>query len=134
MRNKGFPRPVCGRGMSAQQPEPEIAGVGPRRTGKRKTIMMRFSSLFATATAMMTAGVATAQENLEVIGKPVQGGTGFQPAVTSVAEAAQGLDAMINVIITEELYDADYVAKQTEGFEDLKEGCSNANSSSDRQG
>ena len=30
------------------------------------------------------------------------------------------LNAMINVIITEELYDADYVAKQTEGFEDLK--------------
>ena len=30
------------------------------------------------------------------------------------------LNAMINVIITEDLYDADYVAKQTEGFEDLK--------------
>ena len=30
------------------------------------------------------------------------------------------LNAVINVIITEELYDADYVAKQTEGFEDLK--------------
>ena len=30
------------------------------------------------------------------------------------------LNAMINVIISEELYDADYVAKQTEGFEDLK--------------
>ena len=30
------------------------------------------------------------------------------------------LNAMINVIITEELYDAEYVAKQTEGFEDLK--------------
>ena len=30
------------------------------------------------------------------------------------------LNAMINVILTEELYDADYVAKQTEGFEDLK--------------
>ena len=30
------------------------------------------------------------------------------------------LNAMINVIINEELYDADYVAKQTEGFEDLK--------------
>lgn len=30
------------------------------------------------------------------------------------------LNAMINVIITEELYDADYVANQTEGFADLK--------------
>lgn len=61
--------------------------------------MMRFSSLFATATAMMTAGVATAQENLEVIGKPVEGGMGFQPAATNIAEAAQGLDGLINVII-----------------------------------
>ena len=30
------------------------------------------------------------------------------------------LNAMINVIITEQLYDSDYVAAHTEGFEDLK--------------
>ncbi|WP_432448994.1 cytochrome c oxidase subunit II [Aliiroseovarius marinus] len=60
---------------------------------------MRFSSLFATATAMMTAGAAMAQENLEVIGKPVDGAIGFQPAATNIAEAAQGLDGLINVII-----------------------------------
>ena len=40
-----------------------------------------------------------AQENLEIIGKPVDGATGFQPSVTSVAQAAHGLDAMINYII-----------------------------------
>ncbi|UWQ15908.1 cytochrome c oxidase subunit II [Aliiroseovarius sp. M344] len=40
-----------------------------------------------------------AQENLEIIGKPVDGATGFQPSVTSVAQAAHGLDGMINVII-----------------------------------
>ena len=61
--------------------------------------MMRFSSLFATATAILTAGQAMAQENLEIIGKPVDGATGFQPSVTSVAQAAHGLDGMINVII-----------------------------------
>ncbi|NDW52947.1 cytochrome c oxidase subunit II [Aliiroseovarius sp. PrR006] len=61
--------------------------------------MMRFSSLFATATAMMTAGIASAQENLEVIGKPVDGAIGFQPAATNIAESAQWLDGLINVII-----------------------------------
>lgn len=62
--------------------------------------MMRFSSLFATATAILTAGQAMAQENLEVIGTPVDRGMGFQPAATSIAEAAQGLDLMILYIIT----------------------------------
>lgn len=40
-----------------------------------------------------------AQENLEVIGTPVDGAIGFQPAATNIAEAAQGLDGLINVII-----------------------------------
>ncbi len=61
--------------------------------------MMRFSSLFATATAILTAGQAIAQENLEIIGKPVDGAMGFQPSATSVAQAAHGLDGMINYII-----------------------------------
>ena len=61
--------------------------------------MMRFSSLFATATAILTAGQAMAQQNLEVIGRPVDGGTGFQPAATNIAEAAQGLDDLILYII-----------------------------------
>ncbi|MCK0138150.1 cytochrome c oxidase subunit II [Aliiroseovarius sp. F47248L] len=60
---------------------------------------MRFSSLFATATAILTAGQAFAQENLEIIGKPVDGAMGFQPSATSVAQAAHGLDDMINYII-----------------------------------
>ncbi|MCK8464732.1 cytochrome c oxidase subunit II [Aliiroseovarius sp. S1339] len=60
---------------------------------------MRFSSLFATATAILTAGQAMAQENLEIIGKPVDGSMSFQPSATSVAQAAQGLDDMINYII-----------------------------------
>lgn len=62
--------------------------------------MMRFSSLFATATAILTAGRATAQQNLEVIGTPVDRGMGFQPAATSVAEATHGLDQLILYIIT----------------------------------
>lgn len=62
--------------------------------------MKRFSSVIATATAIMAATRATAQDNLEVIGAPVDGGMGFQPAATSIAEATQGLDQMILVIIT----------------------------------
>ena len=57
--------------------------------------------------ALMLSGVfaalsslpAMAQE-LEIIGKPVDGGLGFQPAATSLAEGIQRLDAMILVIIT----------------------------------
>ncbi|MFQ5624668.1 MAG: cytochrome c oxidase subunit II [Paracoccaceae bacterium] len=39
-------------------------------------------------------------KGLESIGKPFQGGKGFQPAVTPVAEDLQWLDGMILVIIT----------------------------------
>ncbi|MDA5093839.1 cytochrome c oxidase subunit II [Aliiroseovarius sp. KMU-50] len=62
--------------------------------------MKRFSSVIATATAILAATRATAQENLEVIGKPIDGGVGFQPAVTDVAVATQGLDNLILYIIT----------------------------------
>ncbi|EDZ45815.1 cytochrome c oxidase, subunit II [Rhodobacterales bacterium Y4I] len=43
---------------------------------------------------------AMAQEGLETIGKPVDGGLNFQPAATSLAEGLQRLDYMILVIIT----------------------------------
>ncbi|UWP91330.1 cytochrome c oxidase subunit II [Aliiroseovarius crassostreae] len=69
--------------------------------------MKRFSSMKATATAVLaatlTATGASAQDvlpdNLEVIGKPVDGATGFQPAATNIAQATQGLDAMLLYII-----------------------------------
>lgn len=41
-----------------------------------------------------------AQEGLETIGKPVDGGLGFQPAATELAEGIHSLDYMILVIIT----------------------------------
>ena len=68
-----------------------------------KNDMKRYSSVIATATAILAAGGAMAQDNLgnlEVIGKPVNGSMGFQPAATSIAEATQGLDHMILIIIT----------------------------------
>ncbi|MEO9650611.1 MAG: cytochrome c oxidase subunit II [Roseobacter sp.] len=47
-----------------------------------------------------TATVSQAQDGLEIIGKPVDGKVGFQPAVTELASDLQWLDGMILVIIT----------------------------------
>jgi cytochrome c oxidase subunit 2 len=49
--------------------------------------------------AALTAAPAFAQDGLEVIGAPVDGKLGFQPAATELAEQIQWLDGMINVII-----------------------------------
>jgi len=48
----------------------------------------------------LAAVPAWAQENLEVIGRPIDGAMGFQPAATEVARRLQWLDGMILVIIT----------------------------------
>ena len=65
---------------------------------------MRLSILvngFATATATaLLATTAMAQQSLEIIGKPVPQGMGFQPAVTEVAREVHDLDHMLLIIIT----------------------------------
>ncbi|QGX97552.1 cytochrome c oxidase subunit II [Roseovarius faecimaris] len=61
--------------------------------------MRRFSSLLA-ALATVTALPAMAQDGLEIIGKPSDGGLGFQPAATELARDIQWLDGMILIIIT----------------------------------
>ncbi len=61
--------------------------------------MRLFSSLLA-ALAAFSALPARAQDGLEIIGKPEQGGIGFQPAATELARDLQWLDGMILVIIT----------------------------------
>ncbi|WP_299826749.1 cytochrome c oxidase subunit II [uncultured Roseobacter sp.] len=58
---------------------------------------------FFTFSGLMAGFAATAvqaQDNLEIIGRPVDGKMGFQPAVTELAEDLQWLDGMILVIIT----------------------------------
>ncbi len=50
--------------------------------------------------AGFAATQAYAQDNLEIIGRPVDGGIGFQPAATELARDLQWLDGMILVIIT----------------------------------
>lgn len=61
--------------------------------------MMRLKSLFSGLGAALAAAPAMAQD-LEVIGKPIPSGTGFQPAATELARDLQWLDGMILVIIT----------------------------------
>ena len=65
---------------------------------------MRLSTVttrLATGLAGLTASVtAAAAQGLPVIGTPVDGGIGFQPAATEVARDLQWLDAMLLVIIT----------------------------------
>jgi cytochrome c oxidase subunit 2 len=46
-----------------------------------------------------TALPALAQDGLQTIGKPHNGGTGFQTAVTSIAHEQQGLDHLLLIII-----------------------------------
>jgi len=55
---------------------------------------------FAGLMAGLAATAAQAQDNLEIIGRPVDGKMGFQPAVTELASDLQWLDHMILVIIT----------------------------------
>ncbi|MFK7881964.1 cytochrome c oxidase subunit II [Roseobacter sp.] len=61
--------------------------------------MKRFFTL-SSLVAGLSATAARAQDNLEIIGRPVDGKMGFQPAVTGLAEDLQWLDGMILVIIT----------------------------------
>ena len=61
--------------------------------------MTRHFTLAGLMGAFMTTA-AQAQDGLEIIGKPVDGKMGFQPAVTELASDLQWLDGMILVIIT----------------------------------
>jgi cytochrome c oxidase subunit 2 len=66
------------------------------RSGQNMKNALMLSGLFAGLSSLP----AMAQEGLETIGKPVDGGLNFQPAATSLAEGLQRLDYMILVIIT----------------------------------
>ncbi len=57
---------------------------------------LMLSGLFAALTSLP----ATAQEALEIVGKPTDRGLGFQPAATELARDLQSLDHLILVIIT----------------------------------
>jgi cytochrome c oxidase subunit 2 len=61
------------------------------------------TSLWASAGLILAGAAASAQEitqELEIIGQPTYGATGFQPAATELARDLQWLDGMLLVIIT----------------------------------
>jgi cytochrome c oxidase subunit 2 len=61
------------------------------------------TSLWASAGLILAGASASAQEitqELEIIGQPTPGATGFQPAATELARDLQWLDGMLLVIIT----------------------------------
>ncbi len=61
---------------------------------------MRLLTTLLGLMATLMALPATAQEGLEIIGKPIDRGIGFQPAATELARIFQRLDGLILVIIT----------------------------------
>jgi cytochrome c oxidase subunit II len=65
-----------------------------------QNMTMRLLTMLRTTTFALglMAGGAFAQ-GLEIVGQPIDGGTGFQPAVTELARDIEWLDNFINVII-----------------------------------
>ncbi len=60
---------------------------------------MKLKTMLTGLMGAFIAAQANAQE-LTIVGKPHAGGTGFQPAATSLAERLQNLDGIVLVIIT----------------------------------
>jgi cytochrome c oxidase subunit 2 len=61
------------------------------------------TSLWTTAGLVMAGAAAHAQDvnqDLEIVGRPVNGATGFQPAATELARDVHWLDHMLLIIIT----------------------------------
>jgi cytochrome c oxidase subunit 2 len=75
---------------------PVAANNAIKRSGHDMKNALMLSGLFAGLSSLP----ATAQEGLESIGKPTNGGLGFQPAATELAEGIHMLDGLILVIIT----------------------------------
>ncbi|MDU8910344.1 cytochrome c oxidase subunit II [Aestuariicoccus sp. MJ-SS9] len=61
---------------------------------------MRLNSMMTGLMASLLATPTLAQEGLEIVGRPSDAGTGFQPAATELARELQWLDGMVLVIIT----------------------------------
>ena len=95
-----FDRPGKQR-ESASDGRPRNSGETPP-AGYGKMIMRLstvISGIAAATIASLLAGTALAQQTLEIIGQPINGKMGFQPASTSTAQSLQWLDGMLNYII-----------------------------------
>ena len=65
-----------------------------------KRLSLKALTLGAGIAAAGAVNAQTAIEDLEIVGAPTPGATGFQPAVTELARDLQWLDGMLLVIIT----------------------------------
>jgi len=75
----------------------------PRQTGLFMRLTTFAKSIMASAGLSVAGAAAHAQDvsqELEIIGQPTPGATGFQPAVTELARDLQWLDGMLLVICT----------------------------------
>jgi cytochrome c oxidase subunit 2 len=61
---------------------------------------MRLTALISAPLAALAAASTATAQDLAIIGAPVDGAIGFQPAVTEIARDLQWLDAMLLAIIT----------------------------------
>ncbi len=57
------------------------------------------NGIAAVGLASLWSGAAFAQQTLEIVGQPIDGKTGFQPAAGKIAADLQWLDGMLNYII-----------------------------------
>jgi cytochrome c oxidase subunit 2 len=76
---------------------------GAKKIGYDMRLNTFATSLWTTAGLMIAGTSATAQQvnqDLEIIGRPVDGAMGFQPAATELARDVHWLDNMLLVIIT----------------------------------
>ena len=65
-----------------------------------RTTLATLGAAFGLAVTGAAVRAQDALNNMEIVGAPVDGAMGFQPAATSVAENVQWLDAMLLIIIT----------------------------------
>jgi len=72
----------------------------PHEREKDMRLSTAMTGIAAACAASLAAGSALAQQALEIIGQPVDGAMGFQPAATPGARDLQWLDGMILYIIT----------------------------------
>ena len=61
---------------------------------------LKFSIIFTLLFSVKAALAESVSDNLQIIGKPIPHGLGFQPAVTEMARDLQWLDNFLLVIVT----------------------------------
>ena len=99
-RHYGFKRVVHNGILSSMADLKKGGDRLPNEREKDMRLSTALTGIAAACAASLAAGMAFAQQALEIIGQPVDGAMGFQPAATQSAVDLQWLDGMILYIIT----------------------------------